>query len=857
MQIPCVPVRYLLRNMLALRVGLAILLAFLAGVRGADRVLLVNGDIGTTYARILFESLGPAHTRRVHVLDAPSGRILAAADVALRRRPQVLHIDGLHPGRAYEVLWTVQGDGSVEGVSFQTFCAPGGPCTEEGRQPVDIVVNSCDRYLDDHDDGLWSVLGEKETQQAGMVHLGDQLYNDAVAARLLATPTTLQPAAMLTAFRNAYREAWSHPWATVVLRRGAHWMLPDDHDVVNNLDAWMRAAYTNATTDAEWHALALRHLKTNFTSAGVNSLPDIVVAGHTAYLEYQMQLHRDLTPSRTWTLQVPTGLAAGAVADVEAGGEAPSSTPQQATPLVQLQPRGSGHRSPEAAADISGPVPADVNRAAMPRGVHFARQFNGYGLLFLDTRYARSLMEGLKLGVGDSAGQAPEAQVGAVPSAEVRLLESVWSDDALALLTSRQLQWAGETLGGWEADDSIGSVMVFSQVPLVFFSALSAMITDLVERDLYPGHPRLQHSTAQLLDLLARSDKVTHALAGDVHVFSHSSIVLRRPDPRPAADTPGAEDWDGQGFESDQQPPASGLQAVQEWWRPPFPPARQRRVITQLVSSGFTYHSSTSIRPHIGAFFSVPLYWGGNFNAQLQHYWHSVYQGNNYLVLTLRWGGESACDPDEVAEAQGVWAKLPRGGASAAMGHMFHKDTYSAWRRLHGSPRRNPVVLSNDPAHTGDATLSEGQGESDPARYWRSKVGPSPAPGPSTLLHLAEVLGRWLTADDWYDAKTDAAVDKGRTYPPQTPLYDWMWYDGARVEFEERCSPVSWRAELRPLPHVGMARLTHWLFDRALWFVASLMLLPFVVVLCAVPLVVFLLERLITCCLCPRKVKLD
>jgi hypothetical protein len=145
-------------------------------------------------------------------------------------------VSGLHPRRHYEILFAPQPASSSDlaspqSVTFQTFCSPEGPCPEGSDASLDIVVVSCDRYLDDHDDGMWAHLADHESGQAGMVHLGDQLYNDMVVARLLATPQKLTVGDMTEAFRNAYREAWSHAAARAVLSRGAHWMIPDDHDV--------------------------------------------------------------------------------------------------------------------------------------------------------------------------------------------------------------------------------------------------------------------------------------------------------------------------------------------------------------------------------------------------------------------------------------------------------------------------------------------------------------------------------------------------------------------------------------------------------------------------------------------------
>jgi hypothetical protein len=49
-------------------------------------------------------------------------------------------------------------------------------------------------------------------------------------------------------FRWLYRHAWSRAAMSAVLRVGAHWMVPDDHDLVNNADAGLN----NVT--GEWPA---------------------------------------------------------------------------------------------------------------------------------------------------------------------------------------------------------------------------------------------------------------------------------------------------------------------------------------------------------------------------------------------------------------------------------------------------------------------------------------------------------------------------------------------------------------------------------------------------------------------------
>jgi hypothetical protein len=40
-------------------------------------------------------------------------------------------------------------------------------------------------------------------------------------------------------FRDLYRYSWSRDAMKTILRHGAHWMLPDDHDIINNADEHM------------------------------------------------------------------------------------------------------------------------------------------------------------------------------------------------------------------------------------------------------------------------------------------------------------------------------------------------------------------------------------------------------------------------------------------------------------------------------------------------------------------------------------------------------------------------------------------------------------------------------------------
>jgi len=70
---------------------------------------------------------------------------------------------------------------------------------------------------------------------------------------------------LLEEFREIYRQTWGHPTMQKIFRHGAHWMMPDDHDIFDNLDR--------------------HHLN--------STLSPVVRAGRQAYYEYQFQLQED------------------------------------------------------------------------------------------------------------------------------------------------------------------------------------------------------------------------------------------------------------------------------------------------------------------------------------------------------------------------------------------------------------------------------------------------------------------------------------------------------------------------------------------------------------------------------------
>lgn len=93
--------------------------------------------------------------------------------------------------------------------------------------------------------------------------------------------------AVVERYRALYRYMWHHPRRRQMFRTGAHWMVPDDHDVVNNA----RAAVVRDVDPGMGHGCA-----------GIlpDSTPDdraaaAYLAARIAYLEYQHQLVEDVS----------------------------------------------------------------------------------------------------------------------------------------------------------------------------------------------------------------------------------------------------------------------------------------------------------------------------------------------------------------------------------------------------------------------------------------------------------------------------------------------------------------------------------------------------------------------------------
>jgi phosphodiesterase/alkaline phosphatase D-like protein len=169
--------------------------------------------------------------------------------------PYTHTFQGLKPYQTYYVMFR-WGEAVLATAEFRTLPS------NIIHAPLVLHTVSCDRFSADNDDRHWLTLAADISANIstywGMLHIGDQVYADDIVLKHSNAPYET----VLQAFRALYRRMFGRPAMQQVLRRGAHWMMLDDHDLMNN-----------------WYGLQLH--------------PIIVRAGLQAYYEYQYALRED------------------------------------------------------------------------------------------------------------------------------------------------------------------------------------------------------------------------------------------------------------------------------------------------------------------------------------------------------------------------------------------------------------------------------------------------------------------------------------------------------------------------------------------------------------------------------------
>ncbi|GAB9471369.1 hypothetical protein Gpo141_00008585 [Globisporangium polare] len=300
-------------------------------------LLLIVGDVTPTGARILYDHLrgddddSSSLALRVRVFvstdAAPGIHMTPLEPVAYKlqqertierfehKAPRVLQLLDLTPNRLYRVgFQLVSGtnhSGDEELVKFRTQSLPD---SQEPRATDDrVLIVSCDRYVDDLDDTLWlQIVDDIETHPAsyfGMAHIGDQVYVDAGGASIPIVPVSVEMmmsgneqreqqlreryTSVVDQFRSIYRRTFGRPVVQRALRSGAHWMIPDDHEVINNFNFERVQRVLVVQPDDDDDKLASWSPEDRLNQEYLWGLALHCRAGLQVYYEYQFQLQRD------------------------------------------------------------------------------------------------------------------------------------------------------------------------------------------------------------------------------------------------------------------------------------------------------------------------------------------------------------------------------------------------------------------------------------------------------------------------------------------------------------------------------------------------------------------------------------
>uniref|UniRef100_A0A7S3LSF1 PhoD-like phosphatase metallophosphatase domain-containing protein n=1 Tax=Palpitomonas bilix TaxID=652834 RepID=A0A7S3LSF1_9EUKA len=221
---------------------------FLLSACGATPPLLtVVGDVTTSTARIVYDpieaGLHSPSTLKMKVVEEASSRHLVTADVPLSAYPLAVEVRGLRPAVMYKVLFlsapSSAGQGEASGprvvgsVSFFTLSSD--------AAPVHLPVMSCNRVNEDEDVAFAEGISVDQNKRTGAVHLGDQVYADrpvseARSALERGDGEKASARSAMTRLRNLYRSVFGSASTHAVLSSAPNWMIPDDHDIANNVD---------------------------------------------------------------------------------------------------------------------------------------------------------------------------------------------------------------------------------------------------------------------------------------------------------------------------------------------------------------------------------------------------------------------------------------------------------------------------------------------------------------------------------------------------------------------------------------------------------------------------------------------
>ncbi len=474
-----------------------------------------------------------------------------------------------------------------------------------------ILVLSCNRIYEDHDSVMIreQVLRD-EHDRFGVIHLGDQVYADSVMEHLLTTRLLSSSLTsfendgdnnseqendddddeyMIEMFRHVYRMTWHHDGAMRrVMRQGAHWMIPDDHDIINNLDdsilgyltdkwmnKWMNKMNNGSTTSHESN-----HDNDNRSIGNENKdkmrrrisqlIQRVIHAGRIAFYEYQYSIRlpssmmssdtSSSTSSSTSQLLLPCDIHeyhidASSSSLHSSNGEHVVVHEQKKNRKRNTSDNHDIDDSDDRTTTTTTTTTTAVSDSPSPTTrtypkVYFSKVMFHTCFLFMDFRFERTF-----------AHRDP-------------------SSPTTFFIGQEQFQWLDQELTRCTTGD-ISLVLILSSTPVLAMSQSMSHLVHTVENERYSTHRDMLPETIQLLDMVSRYKTSTgvdiRLIGGDVHHFFLSQICRH------------ADNDDDDGHENDD-------------------PSHHHQCIDQMVTSGITNGSSVLTDPKLLLFNLVNQY---------------------------------------------------------------------------------------------------------------------------------------------------------------------------------------------------------------------------------------------------------
>ena len=199
-------------------------------VASAECILLITGKVSNNSVRILYESSNSNENQKeifVILKNLKNSKEVQKKKILLENHPKIIKFENLSLNSEFKVEFNVEKKINENFVTFKTF-------SNEKQKKIKFLVMSCDRYVDDKDDEFYSELMKKDSNFDVVLHLGDQIYADVIGKNMTDDQSYED---ILEEYRKLYRLTWGTSIKQQFFRKGSHLMIPDDHDIINNLDA--------------------------------------------------------------------------------------------------------------------------------------------------------------------------------------------------------------------------------------------------------------------------------------------------------------------------------------------------------------------------------------------------------------------------------------------------------------------------------------------------------------------------------------------------------------------------------------------------------------------------------------------